>query len=112
MSSSATSETTQRVSGVSTAYHQSATSGAKRPIDFFELDWHAAWIAPVEAAADHLLGLQRPVQQLAAAVNIQGKIVSAQLHVTAHGIYEMFVNGTRVGDEERKHAAGRRSGAG
>lgn len=78
--------------------HQSGTSGAKRFIDSFDLDWHASWIAPIEGA-DSVVS-QRPVHQLAAAINIQGDIVSAQLHVTAHGIYEMFVNSTRVGDQE------------
>jgi alpha-L-rhamnosidase len=30
----------------------------------------------------------------------QAKISSARLHITAHGVYEAFINGQRIGDEE------------
>jgi alpha-L-rhamnosidase len=33
-------------------------------------------------------------------VRIDGEVARARLHATAHGIYEAFVNGTRVGDQE------------
>ena len=40
------------------------------------------------------------MHQLAGGVRIDRPVASARLHVTAHGIYEAFVNGTRVGDRE------------
>src|SRR6478735_1653633 len=66
--------------------------------DLSERDWVARWIAPVEA--DVLPDRQRPAHQLAGRVPIDGEVTSARLYVTAHGIYEAFVNGTRVGDIE------------
>lgn len=61
-------------------------------------DWTASWIAPVEA--DDVPARQRPVHQLAGAVDVDEPVAKARLHVTAHGIYEAFVNGARVGDLE------------
>lgn len=58
----------------------------------------SAWIAPVEA--DNLPARQRPAYQLASGVRIDGEVASARLYATAHGIYEAFVNGVRVGDLE------------
>ena len=60
-------------------------------------DWAAGWIAPVEA--DDLPARQRPGYQLAGSVRL-GPVASATLRATAHGLYEAFVNGTRVGDVE------------
>jgi alpha-L-rhamnosidase len=68
------------------------------PADSYELDWTATWIAPPEA--DDLPVRQRPVYQLAGAVEIDGDVAQARLHATAHGVYEAFLNGTRVGDAE------------
>lgn len=72
-------------------------------------DWSARWIAPLEG--EELPARQRPAHQLAGSFDLDGDpaagpgaapggIASALLHVTAHGIYEVFVNGTRVGDME------------
>ena len=62
-------------------------------------DWFARWIEPVELpAVDN--EFQRPVHHLAAEFTVAGRIVSATLHATAHGIYEPFVNGERVGTHE------------
>jgi alpha-L-rhamnosidase len=61
-------------------------------------DWSAQWIAPVEPADGP--PRQRPVHQLAGAVIIDGEVASARLYATAHGIYEAFLNGARVGDHE------------
>ena len=58
----------------------------------------ARWIAPIEN--DDLPDRQRPAYQLAGAVTLEGAVASATVRSTAHGIYEAFVNGTRVGDEE------------
>ncbi len=62
-------------------------------------DWQADWVAPVEGAGPPR---QRPVTQLAGPVRLPGdvQVVRARLHATAHGVYEAFVNGHRVGDEE------------
>ncbi len=61
-------------------------------------DWTASWIAPVES--DDLPARQRPAHALAGAVRVDGAIARARLYVTAHGVYEAFLNGTRVGDLE------------
>ncbi len=61
-------------------------------------DWHARWIGPIEG--DDLPARQRPAHQLAGSVRIDGEVAQARLYVTAHGIYEAFVNGARVGDLE------------
>ncbi len=66
--------------------------------DTYPLDWHASWIAPVEE--DGLPARRRPIYQLAGSFTLDGEVAEATLHVTAHGIYEAFVNGTRVGDME------------
>ncbi len=70
----------------------------QRNPDAFVLDWSAGWIAPVEP--DDLPERQRPVHQLATGIRLDGEVTGAVLHVTAHGLYEAFVNGTRVGDQE------------
>ena len=44
--------------------------------------------------------LQRPAYQLAGTVHIGAPVERARLYATAHGVYECFVNGTRVGDLE------------
>jgi alpha-L-rhamnosidase len=58
----------------------------------------ATWIEPVEAADS--APCQRPAYLLAGEVDIGGEVVAAELRITARGIYEAFVNGTRVGDHE------------
>src|SRR5262249_23992789 len=70
----------------------------RTPAYRYDLDWRARWIAPVEAA--DVPSRQRPAYQLAGAVRVDGEIVAARLHATAHGLYEAFVNGTRIGDAE------------
>lgn len=60
--------------------------------------WTARWVAPVEAPGGP--ARQRPAYQLAGPASIQGPIAAATLYATAHGIYEAFVNGRRVGDAE------------
>lgn len=60
--------------------------------------WTAEWIEPLEApdAPDR----QRPAYLLAGECALPDDIEAAALHATAHGIYEVFVNGARVGDAE------------
>lgn len=60
--------------------------------------WTASWIEPAEP--EDSPARQRPAYLLAGRVEIPGEIASATLHATAHGIYEPFVNGARVGDFE------------
>jgi alpha-L-rhamnosidase len=60
--------------------------------------WVANWIEPVEPVNGPTA--HRPAYHLAGEVQLAGPVASALLRVTAHGLYEAFVNGTRVGDEE------------
>jgi alpha-L-rhamnosidase len=60
--------------------------------------WIGQWIEPAEPPGRP--PVQRPAYHLAGEVIIGGPVASAWLHATAHGIYEAFVNGVRVGDEE------------
>ncbi|WP_171075042.1 alpha-L-rhamnosidase [Nonomuraea basaltis] len=55
------------------------------------------WISPVEPED---LPADRPAQVLTGIVTVPGAVTSACLHATALGLYEVFVNGARVGDEE------------
>ncbi len=66
--------------------------------DAYPKDWTARWVAPTERADGPERG--RPVHQLAGSFTVEGDVTSATLHITAHGVYEAFIDGTRVGDEE------------
>lgn len=46
-----------------------------------------------------LRDVQRPVYQLVGVVQADD-VVAAELRITAHGIYEVFLNGLRIGDSE------------
>ncbi|MFM7684908.1 MAG: alpha-L-rhamnosidase N-terminal domain-containing protein, partial [Actinomycetota bacterium] len=59
--------------------------------------WRARWIEPVESGTTDL---QRPAHHLAADIDVRGGITLGILRTTAHGVYEAFVNGERVGDIE------------
>ena len=61
-------------------------------------DWTAAWIRPAEA--DPLPAAKRPAYELRGVVTIGQPVVRARLYATAHGIYEAFLGGRRVGDLE------------
>src|SRR5262245_43512260 len=61
-------------------------------------DWVARWIEPYEperAEPGH-----RPAYILRRAFDLDRVDAQARLYPTAHGIYETFLNGTRVGDLE------------
>lgn len=60
--------------------------------------WVARWIEPVEAPGGPILA--RPAHHLAGSFDIGARVAAAFLHVTAHGLYEAFLNGTRVSDHE------------
>jgi alpha-L-rhamnosidase len=57
----------------------------------------AQWVEPIEAA--DLVDVQRPVYQLVGSFTADD-VASAELRITAHGVYEAFLNGVRVGDQE------------
>lgn len=59
--------------------------------------WTARWIEPDEA--EGMRRIQRPIYQLAKAFDVDA-VGEATLWITAHGIYEAFLNGARVGDHE------------
>jgi alpha-L-rhamnosidase len=62
-------------------------------------DWTAQWISPVEADPRPPAGA-RPASLLRATFTLPDPGSSARVSATAHGIYELFLNGERVGDEE------------
>ncbi len=61
-------------------------------------DWSALWIEPVE----HDVGPpgERVAMMLRGEFRLDRSVQSARLYASAHGIYELFANGTRVGDLE------------
>ena len=61
-------------------------------------DWAAAWIRPAEA--DPPPAAKRPAYELRGLVVITKPVVRARLYATAHGLYEAFLAGRRVGDLE------------
>jgi len=62
------------------------------------IGWSATWIEPQEAAGS--ASCQRPAYLLASELDIPGEVATAELRITARGIYEAFINGLRVGDQE------------
>ncbi|MEU0479593.1 family 78 glycoside hydrolase catalytic domain [Streptosporangium sp. NPDC006013] len=61
-------------------------------------DWSARWIAPVEDEVAEPGA--RPAHLLRRTFTLDGPVVRARAYATAHGIYELFVNGVRAGDAE------------
>jgi alpha-L-rhamnosidase len=61
-------------------------------------DWRAQWIEPVET--ELLPAGERPALVLHTTFTLDRDIETARLYATAHGIYETFLNGSRVGDLE------------
>ena len=62
-------------------------------------DWSARWIEPVEP--DLPPAGRRPAMLLRGEFELPDvPVARARLHATAHGIYEAFLNGRRVGDAE------------
>jgi alpha-L-rhamnosidase len=58
-------------------------------------EWSAAWIAS-GMASDPTVSGQPPM--LRRDFQLKGPVKSARVYVTAHGMYELFLNGQRVGD--------------
>jgi alpha-L-rhamnosidase len=63
-------------------------------------DWTAPWIVPVEAGGPP--AGSRPATLVRGEFELPSgaAVARARLYATAHGIYEVFVNGRRVGDAE------------
>lgn len=59
-----------------------------------DTDWKGRWIEPVQ---DTVLNI--PAMTLRRKFPIEKKVVRARAYVTAHGLYEFYVNGQRVGDQ-------------
>lgn len=60
-------------------------------------DWSADWISPVEEPAQPG---HRPAHVLSTVFRLDAAVVRGRLYATALGVYEAFVNGTRVGTTE------------
>jgi alpha-L-rhamnosidase len=61
-------------------------------------DWSARWIGPAEAQPappGH-----RPAHLLRREFSLPDDVVGARANITGHGVYELLVNGVRVGDAE------------
>jgi alpha-L-rhamnosidase len=58
-------------------------------------DWKASWIEP-DLADD--VSKPGPVPMLRREFQLRGPIERARAYVTAHGLYELYLNGQRVGD--------------
>lgn len=63
-----------------------------------EQDWQAEWIGPDEAVVAE--PGQRPARLLRAEFDVRGPLATARVHLTAHGLYEAYLNGERVGTDE------------
>jgi len=61
-------------------------------------DWTASWIQPAEG--DPPPAGKRPAYELRGVIALGKPVVRARLYATAHGIYEAFIGGHRVGDLE------------
>ena len=61
-------------------------------------DWTASWIRPAETAGP--AAPRRPAYELRGVITLAKPVASARLYATAHGIYETFLGGRRVGDLE------------
>ena len=57
-------------------------------------DWKASWIEPIQDTARHMSGLMVRKE-----FEVKKKIASARAYTTSHGLYELHLNGKKVGDE-------------
>ena len=59
-------------------------------------DWKASWIEP-DLPAD--VKTSGPVPMLRRVFKLRGDVARARVYVTSHGLYELHLNGQRVGDQ-------------
>lgn len=59
-------------------------------------DWKATWIEP---GFKQDTTRSEPCPMLRTDFKVDGKVVSARLYITSHGLYEVHINGKRVGDQ-------------
>ncbi|MEZ4828008.1 MAG: glycoside hydrolase family 78 protein [Bacteroidia bacterium] len=59
-------------------------------------DWSAEWIEP---GLEEDIHNSPPSPMLRSEFELKGKILSARLYITAHGLYEAHINGQRVGED-------------
>ncbi|HKB43057.1 MAG TPA: alpha-L-rhamnosidase N-terminal domain-containing protein, partial [Chitinophagaceae bacterium] len=57
-------------------------------------DWKANWIEPVQDTARRM-----PALMVRKNFSLKKKIANARASVTSHGLYELYLNGKKVGDE-------------
>ncbi len=62
-------------------------------------DWSAEWISPVEADPLPAAG-ERPASVLRTRFTVTEPGSCARIYATAHGLYELFLDGERIGDQE------------
>jgi len=60
-------------------------------------DWSAAWVS---TGAEPGVAGHRPAYRLHGGITVDEPVVRARLYATAHGIYELFLDGRRVGTDE------------
>ena len=65
-------------------------------------DWSARWIGPPEAEVP--VPGSRPGYALHKDFRLDAVPDGARVYATAHGIYELFINGERVGDQQLTRA--------
>jgi alpha-L-rhamnosidase len=56
--------------------------------------WRASWIEPVQDTIREMPGLQVRKE-----FSVPKKIATARAYVTSHGLYELYLNGKKVGDQ-------------
>jgi alpha-L-rhamnosidase len=72
-------------------------------------DWSVRWITPAESGPSP--AGQRPAMFVRGEFGLGQPVVRGRLYATAHGIYEAFLNGVRVGDAELTPASPNTAGA-
>ncbi len=63
---------------------------------FNRADWTAQWIGPPASSHD---SAGAPSLMLRRTIDVQGKISSARIYVTSRGLYELHLNGHRIGED-------------